>query len=184
VTHLVPDQFDLYLDDRLDPAQRAAAEAHLAACPACRAELAALRDMLAMLEALPPERLPADLTGPVLARIAPAANPWPQRLALAAFAAQVVIALALSAWLVPALLAGPLSIVGPMLPAWPERGPGLVVPPEAVALVRAGVAPLAALGLGQWALILALAGAAWLITNRLLLQGLARARRPVRVPSR
>jgi hypothetical protein len=138
--------------------------------------LAALGDMLAQLEALPPDRLPADLTGPVLARIAPAANPWRARLPQAALGVQVVIALALSAWLLPPLLAPFLPALTPALPGI-GGGPVLALPPELTDWARAGGAPLAALDLGQWGLILALAGVAWLVTNRLLLQGLPRARR-------
>ncbi len=184
MTHFAPEQFDLYLDNLLEPAERAAADAHLLVCSACQNELISLRDMIAALEALPPDRLPADLTGPVLARIASAPRPWPARLAQTALATQAVIVLALSAWLVPPLLDWPLPLVGPTLPAWLEEGPTPTIPPELAALARAGIAPLDALGLWQWGLILTLAGAAWLVTNRLLLQGLMRSRRSERGLSR
>ncbi|MDP9364981.1 MAG: zf-HC2 domain-containing protein, partial [Chloroflexota bacterium] len=43
VQHLDLDALNAYLDGRLDPAERAAAAAHLAECAACRGELTELR---------------------------------------------------------------------------------------------------------------------------------------------
>ncbi len=42
-----------YVDAELAPAERVAFEAHLAACPACRAEVEGLRALLAAAAALP-----------------------------------------------------------------------------------------------------------------------------------
>src|SRR5690606_3164317 len=66
VTHLLPD----YVDDLLAPAERAAVEAHLDGCPACRTELEASRRLLADLAALPREVAPPrDLWDGIAARL-------------------------------------------------------------------------------------------------------------------
>src|SRR5262245_51798927 len=75
MNHLTAEILNMYLDGALDPDERAAADAHLAGCRACQGELAALRELFATIEALPPEQLPADLTAQVLGRIAGAAEP-------------------------------------------------------------------------------------------------------------
>lgn len=101
--HLTLETIDRYLDGALEPADRTAVEAHLAACGACRAEVTAQRAVWSALAALSAEPLPVDLSAAVLARIAPApaarwsAGAW---LALAAQAATLV---ALAVWLAPAL---------------------------------------------------------------------------------
>ncbi len=41
------------IEKRLSPAERAQAEAHLAACPECREELAEMRDLVSAMEAMP-----------------------------------------------------------------------------------------------------------------------------------
>jgi anti-sigma factor RsiW len=53
-----------YLDDALDGAERDALERHLATCAACRAELAGLRRVGALLRALPEPELPRSFTLP------------------------------------------------------------------------------------------------------------------------
>ena len=53
-----------YLDDALDGAERDALERHLATCAACRAELAGLRRVGALLRALPEPALPRSFTLP------------------------------------------------------------------------------------------------------------------------
>ncbi|HET7487038.1 MAG TPA: zf-HC2 domain-containing protein [Acidimicrobiales bacterium] len=47
-----------WLEGALEPAEAARFEAHLAACDACTAYLAQIRDLLEALGHLPPERLP------------------------------------------------------------------------------------------------------------------------------
>ena len=54
-----------YLDGALDGAERDALERHLATCEACRAELAGLRRVGALLRALPEPALPRSFTLPV-----------------------------------------------------------------------------------------------------------------------
>jgi anti-sigma factor RsiW len=81
---------DEHVDGTLAPPERTALEAHLAACPACRAELGALRSLLAEAAALPEEiEPPRDLWVGIAAKIRPRAvrRPWyaqPRILALAA----------------------------------------------------------------------------------------------------
>jgi len=66
VSHLTEEQLNLYLDDELSTVERAAVEAHLAGCDACRAELASLQALFTALDVLQPEALAADLTPIVL----------------------------------------------------------------------------------------------------------------------
>jgi len=56
----VQEKLGAYLDGELDPRSQAAVQAHLAACPACQAELDELQDLSLMLRAAPqPEFTPA-----------------------------------------------------------------------------------------------------------------------------
>jgi len=57
---------------------------HLASCPACQAELAALERLEAALENLEAPAAPRGLAGSVLRRLPRPASPWRQSLALAA----------------------------------------------------------------------------------------------------
>jgi anti-sigma factor RsiW len=75
MNHLTTEALNMYLDDALDPRERAAAAAHLAICSACQGELAALRQLFSALEALPPDSLPVDLAAQVLGQIARAPEP-------------------------------------------------------------------------------------------------------------
>ena len=70
MSHLTEEQLNLYLDDELSTVERAAVEAHLAGCDACRAELASLQALFTALDALQPEALTADLTPVVLRGVA------------------------------------------------------------------------------------------------------------------
>lgn len=74
MTHLTSEQLSALHDRALAPAELAAAEAHLAACVACRAELAALAALDASLDTAlaydPGEKYFADFAGRVQARIA------------------------------------------------------------------------------------------------------------------
>lgn len=77
-------RLDEYLDGELDAPARAAVDAHLAACAACRAELARSRSLEDVLRRAPeegapdPERFLAEL------RVRTADRPWRRRAALAA----------------------------------------------------------------------------------------------------
>ncbi len=63
-------QLDAYVDDTLGTRERAAVEAHLAGCGACRAGLAELRSLVAAARALPPRiEPPHDLWTGIAARI-------------------------------------------------------------------------------------------------------------------
>lgn len=76
---------DDHVDGLLGAEQTAALEAHLAACPTCRAELAQLRALLEQAAALPAELLPErDLWGGIAAQIehrtnASSPSPSPRR---------------------------------------------------------------------------------------------------------
>ncbi len=58
------EQLSAYLDDQLDPAERAALEIHLSDCPACQAELADLRALRSMLRAMAAPALPRSFLLP------------------------------------------------------------------------------------------------------------------------
>lgn len=103
------------IEKRLSPAERTQAEAHLAACPECRVELAEMRDLVSAMEAMP-----------LALRVLPgrARNLWPtiwarvQRRAAAARSAYSW-QLAASMSLVAVCLVT-LSLFGPMLSgSWP-----------------------------------------------------------------
>jgi anti-sigma factor RsiW len=150
---------DRYLDGALAPAEEAALAAHLAGCAACRAELAALREVWTALAALPPERLPVDLTPAVLARLESPLSRW-QGMALgAALAAQAVLAVLLAGWLARWLPV--------WLPDWAAIARWLPSTGTLVVLALPRV-PLPADGLLLGAL--ASAAAIWLIGNGVLLR--------------
>lgn len=89
------------IEKRLAPAARQRAEAHLAACPACRAEFAALADVAAELK-----RLPAALVVParpaqwmaVWARVQRPAPTYPLRPLAACLSLLVVVVLFAHSW--------------------------------------------------------------------------------------
>jgi predicted anti-sigma-YlaC factor YlaD len=60
-----------YLDGEIDPAERAVVEAHLADCPACRADLAALRAVVARAQSLTDTPPASDLWTAIASRIEP-----------------------------------------------------------------------------------------------------------------
>jgi anti-sigma factor RsiW len=80
------ERLSAYLDGELAPAETATLERHLADCRACQAELASLREVRALLGALPPPALPRSFALPEttapparLAPIAPRAPAPPHR---------------------------------------------------------------------------------------------------------
>src|SRR5262245_41628813 len=92
------DQLTAYFDGELDAARGRAFEDHLAACPDCEHELAALRELRAALQdGSFHHQPPADLEGRVRealrqARPSPAADPrWTARLTVAAALAAAVL---------------------------------------------------------------------------------------------
>ncbi len=100
MTHLSEETLNEYLDNALAPSARAAADAHLAACPACMAELESLRSLFAQIEALPEATLQRDLSTAVVARLGGSSRvsvPRAVRWALVAQALAVVAILGL-AW--------------------------------------------------------------------------------------
>ena len=187
MNHLTIETLDLFLDQALDAPARAAAEAHLATCEVCQAELNTLRDLFATLAALPPEPLPVDLTEPVLQRIARAPAPVQRQArsavppyAVAALAAQVVLAGLLLAWPGSALMrlaTTALAALPQLRPpdpsalfSWLDRWPstlGAIVP----RLAPAEDTLLASLSPAQWAVVLVVVGLIWLLGNRWIIAG-------------
>lgn len=70
--------FPAHLDDELGPVQAGETRAHLADCPACRAEFEALRRTVGALRNLPDLPAPAAILAGVRARLRP--RPWYRRL--------------------------------------------------------------------------------------------------------
>jgi hypothetical protein len=75
MNHLTNDTLNAYLDDALTPTARAEAEAHLAICASCAAQLHMLHAVFASLAALPEVSLSRDLSASVVASIKPARTP-------------------------------------------------------------------------------------------------------------
>jgi hypothetical protein len=191
MNHLTIETLNLFLDQALDTPTRAAVESHLATCQVCQAELDALRDLFATLAALSPAPLPADLAAPVLQQIAsmpapiqrqarPAARPY----AIAALAAQVVLAGLLLAWPGSALR----GVATTTLAALPQPAPpdpsalfswlgewlstfGAIVSSLAPAEDALRTSPFAGLSPAQWAIVLVVVGLVWLLGNRWIIAG-------------
>jgi anti-sigma factor RsiW len=94
------DTLSAYLDDELAPAARREVEAHLAACPACRAELEEVAAARRAIRIMPVHATPRPLVGAPSpgARLSPEVVPRParsRRRALWAVAAAVAAAVAL-----------------------------------------------------------------------------------------
>jgi putative zinc finger protein len=85
------DRFSEYVDERLTRDERAAIDAHLFECAACRQELERFRATIALVRAVEPARAPAGFVDHVLASARPRAirdadrRPWWQRVAERAF---------------------------------------------------------------------------------------------------
>ncbi len=177
--HLPAEVFDLYLDDRLDPPERAAVEAHVAGCSDCRRELGALRTLAHRLDVLPLEPMPMDLTPLVLRRIAPASPSWLPRLGAALLLAEAIAVAALGFWLgaqpgtsvvdLPVAIDPTNLLVGWLVPLLLGS-----VPPLDDLLGASSVASIAPTT-GDWPILLTLVAAIWLVGNRLLLVEPARA---------
>lgn len=69
--HLTETQLNEYLDGELAGDEQNAAEAHLVACPDCRAALGELRALAAAVESLPEAPLPRDLASLALTQLPP-----------------------------------------------------------------------------------------------------------------
>lgn len=118
MTHLTEEILNEYLDNALAPPARAAADAHLANCDDCMAELESLRSLFAKIESLPEATLERDLSTAVLARLGGnrVSVPRAVRWALVAQALAVVIVLGL-AWPLFDLAALKLPVVSLNLPS-------------------------------------------------------------------
>ncbi|MBI3457208.1 MAG: zf-HC2 domain-containing protein [Candidatus Rokubacteria bacterium] len=76
--HDARELFSALVDEALTTDERAVLDAHLAACPECRRELARFRGTVALLHAVAPSRAPVGFVDRVLAAARPA--PWYERL--------------------------------------------------------------------------------------------------------
>lgn len=95
MSHLPVDVLNDFVDGEMAPAQAAAVQAHLASCAACRAEVQALRSVIARVRALPrsvaPPRDLRPRSRPAAARALPPGRGW--------LAAAAVLAIALASTL-------------------------------------------------------------------------------------
>jgi anti-sigma factor RsiW len=135
-----------YLERDLGDAERAAVEAHAAACEACGADLEELRDTIAMLRRLPAPEPPPFLAARVMARIrdgeAQTAG-WRQWLGnLAAPAVAAPLAALAAAAAVVVLASPPRETV--VASARPEAAQGLAIVPRPVGPVPSGTLVAAA----------------------------------------
>ena len=71
MSHLRPDEIDLFLEGALEPDEAARMEVHLASCPACRAVRVERQAFLVAISGLPDLEVPADLTARIMARVFP-----------------------------------------------------------------------------------------------------------------
>lgn len=79
--HLEADSLNDYAEGLLDASARAAADAHLAACPECRRELSAVSAYFRELAGLESVRAPADFLAKVRTRL-PRTSPWKRAFSL------------------------------------------------------------------------------------------------------
>lgn len=123
-----------WLDGTLDPSERAAFEAHLGECGACREEFARCRTLAELAAALPRPAVPASLGAAVRGRLAGRSRPRSRLLRALAFAGAAAAAV---------LLAAVLTAPG-------ARRPGDPAPAHAARTPAEGSPALAATALGDW----------------------------------
>lgn len=119
LTHLTGETLFARLDGRLEPAQAAAAEAHLAACAACAEQAESFRRLFSDLAAVPDLEAPAGLAAPVLAAI---------RARSAETTLRLPSAIRIAAALQLAAAVGIFLLLGPQIVGMIETGPGLPDP--------------------------------------------------------
>ncbi len=161
MNHLSTEILNALLDQQLAPRAHDNAQAHLAACAECRAELAALEHVAAALAALTPESLPVDLAPRVLAQIEPAQRaPW----MIALIVAETAAVIALAVWLGETL--------APLFDLLPDFGATLIALQQGAndALNALNIEPLQSVAPTEWLMLCAAAVVAWLIANRILIQ--------------
>ncbi len=137
----VDELYTEYLNGTLPPAQRDALEAHLAACPACTAGLAEMRQVVAAVHALPTLKVPDGLAACVQARISlPRRHPWGWGLAAGLAACLlVVVVLAGRVTAPPRIAAQPVDTV--KVAAAPAKPMPLPLPKPSVTYDLAPAAP-------------------------------------------
>jgi anti-sigma factor RsiW len=161
MNHLSFEILNQFLDQQLAPSERDAAQAHLAACAECRAELGALKRVMTTLASLTPEPLPIELTPRVLAQIKPAQRAW---WVDALIVAETVAAIALAVWLGETLV--------PLFDLLPDVGAEVLAFQQEVsdALNAITIEPLQGIVPTEWLALGAVVFTAWLITNWFLIR--------------
>lgn len=174
--HLPSEVLNAYLDAALPTAERAAAEAHLATCPLCAQELAALQAVFARLQAWPAQPLPRDFATAVTQqlRARATATPWvlPRQWQVA-LALQALIALAVLGFFTIEAINLVLLPTLPPPPAWPT--PWLVELQQFAQQfthLGQGLAPTASTL--TWGFSLTVLGLAWLLGSGWLLRTIQR----------
>lgn len=168
MSHLDNTTLNLYLDDALEAAARANADAHLASCRVCASELASLRALAASFDAWQAEPIPHDLSARVMQRVAQ--RPAPANVARwGAFllGAQVLVVVGLFIWFLPTL-----TRILPQFAAVPL--PSVTLNPFANFSVWSETlaVSLPSLGIWVWGLLLMGGAIVWLVANRLIFNSL------------
>ena len=154
---------NLYLDGALDASARTSADAHLAQCDACRAELASLQTVAGAFDVWRSEPIPRDVSVPVMARVRQRPVPSTRaRWGVAALGAQVGLIVVLVAWALPFLLRIVTGVNVPPL-SWPAWDWNVARPALPDVMLT-----LPALSLWMWGALLAGAAVLWFVGNRLV----------------
>jgi anti-sigma factor RsiW len=161
MNHLSFEILNQFLDQQLAPSERDAAQAHLAACAECRAELGALKRVTTTLASLTPESMSTNLVPRVLAQIEPAQRAW---WVDALIVAETVAAIGLAVWLGETLV--------PLFDLLPDVGAEVLAFQQEVSetLNALTIEPLQGIAMTEWLWLGAAVFTVWLLTNWLLLQ--------------
>jgi anti-sigma factor RsiW len=156
MNHLSSEILNALLDEQLTPVERGDAQAHLAACAECRAELDALDRVTTTLASLTPEPLPVELAPRVLAQITPTRRVrW----------ADVLIVIETVAVILLAIGSG--ELLAPLFDLIPDVGTTLLAFQQMVieTLNAITIEPLETILPTEWLVISIAAISVWLIAN-------------------
>ena len=161
MNHLSFEILNQFLDQQLAPSERNEAQAHLAVCAECRAELGALKRVTTTLASLTPEPLPIELTPRVLAQITtPRRVPWAEALIVVESVAVIVLAIGSGE-----MLASLFDLIPDVSATALAFQQGVIDTLNAIT-----IEPLQGIALTEWLWLGAAAVIVWLLTNWLLLQ--------------
>jgi anti-sigma factor RsiW len=101
MSHISQTQLQAFLDGELSQEQRRRLSNHIAGCSSCEARMESMEALYGLIESLPEQRLEADLTPTILARLAPPTtlSSWARWLLLAELGLGVASLVAALGWL-------------------------------------------------------------------------------------